>query len=147
VISRIGWRLFCYVAAFTAGGLLYFIWMMLEPRNDFVFIMIQSLCAIVVSASCTGVAALSGLPLRMEGIRRNWTPAIAFSILLIGLALLFLSKPRELLHVNFDAGRDWLGPHVCATLAGYFLTLFAIANWPKFWGAAPTPAAEVPCGS
>lgn len=146
MIAGIGWRLLCYGAAFAAGGVLYLIGVMLMPYEGFESVILQPLCAVTVSALCTGTAALAGLLLRIRGIRQVWTPGIAFGVLLIGLALLFLSEPMGLTCPYSDpgSGRSWVGPNATAILSGYFLTLFTVANWPRFWGRAPIAAGKAP---
>jgi hypothetical protein len=136
VIVGIAWRLFCCGAAFAAGGILYLIGVALMPYEGFPSVILQPIIALVVSALCTGTAALAGLLLRTRGIREIWTPGIAFSVLLVALALLFLSEPMGLTtpYSDPDSGRSWVGPNAYAVISGYGLTLFAIANWPRFWG-------------
>ena len=127
-------RLIAVAAAFGLGWLVYMIGMVLTVYDGALSLLLQPFLAALVSGVCVAVALLVGLLLRLPLLFAWWTRTSLWAGLLAGTSLLVLAFGYSLglteVGTNPETGDAVVVLHPAAALGGYFLLLFAVANWP-----------------
>ncbi len=127
-------RLIAVTAAFVAGWLAYMIAMVLTVYDGVLSLLFQPFVAALASGLFVGAALLAGLLLRVPGARSIWASNrwIAGLLALGSILLLCFGYSLGLRETQVDpeTGRTLVVLDGRVALGGYFMMIFAIANWP-----------------
>lgn len=131
---KIAKRIVAVCAAFAAGWVTYMIAMMMTVYDGLISMIFQPFVAILCSGLCVLLALLVGLILRIPMLSRWWHSSRVWAVALMVISCLVLSLGSSLgiteVYTDHETGRQFTGLHSAAALSGYFVLIFAIANWP-----------------
>ncbi len=125
-------RTMAVVAAFGLGWVVYMIGMVLTVYDGVLSLIFQPFIAALVSGVCVAGALLIGLLLRIPALSRWWTSLRAVFVACGSLFVLVFGYFIGFTYIgtNPETGSEVVTLHPVAALGGYFLLLFAVANWP-----------------
>src|SRR4051794_28124268 len=126
-------RLVRLLVAWAAGWAVYMAAALLWAYDGIISLILQPVCAVVVSTACVAVALLAGLILHVRPIGRLWHSRRVWAGSLAGacLAVMGFGSSAGLTgtYVDPETGRAFVALHPAAALLSYFLLLFALAHW------------------
>ena len=135
-------RVLAVLAAFAVGWVVYMIAMVLTVYDGLLSLIFQPIMAALWSGLAVGLSLLAGLVLRVGPIARVWNGSRRWAVLIIAVSLFvlifgyFLGLTYVGIEPETEAAVVIL--HPAAALAGYFLLVFGIANWPIRRGSTAT---------
>ena len=127
-------RAFCATAAWVLAGGGYLIAAVRQHYDGFPDVIFLPICAAIGSVAVVGFALVVGWVAGLTPLGRVWRrhPVGAASAAVIGLVVITFGSEAGWTdsYTDPDTGRQWEGLHPAAALGGYFLLMFAVANWP-----------------
>jgi hypothetical protein len=127
-------RMLRLLVAWGAGWVVYLIAALLWSYDGIVSLILQPICAAVVSAVFVGAALLAGLVLRVRPVGRLWysRSAWAGSLALACVAVMCFGSAARLTweYTDPETGSTFAALHPGAALCSYLGLLFAMAHWP-----------------
>jgi hypothetical protein len=128
-------RLIRLSIAWGAGGTIYMVAVRLWGLDGLAALILQPLCAAVVSAARVGAVVLAGLVLHVRPVGRLWHPRPAWARL-IAVACLGVMRFGSAVgltgaYVDPETGQPFVALHPAAALSSYLGLLFALAHWPQ----------------
>jgi hypothetical protein len=127
-------RALAILVALAVGWTVYMIAMMMTVYDGLLSMIFQPIIGVICSSLTVGVALLVGLLFKIPVLGRWWraTPITAVILILASLVVLCLGSSfglrRTFAHPETQQPIEGLRPD--AALGGYFVLLFAMANWP-----------------
>jgi hypothetical protein len=127
-------RVLTILVAVATGWVVYMVAMMMTVYDGLPSMIFQPIMAVICSALTVGVGLVVGLLLKIPVLGRWWraTPITAAIFIVASLLVLCFGSTLGLSHTftNPKTQEPIEGLRPDAALFGYFVLLFAIANWP-----------------
>lgn len=128
-------RLLAVLAAFVAGWVAYMVAMVATVYDGLISLVFQPFMAAIVSGLfVTGSLGLGFLLRMIPGVGRGWDSNRWIAALMVLGSLFALCFGYSLgfreTQLNSETGRSFVTLDGRVAISGYFLLIFAIANWP-----------------
>ena len=128
-------RLLRLLIAWGVGWTIYMVAVLLWGFDGLASLILQPLCAAIVSAGCVGIVLLGGLVLRVRPVGRIWRAhrSLAGVIAVACLAVMCLGSTVGLTgtYADPETGRPFVALHPAAAVLSYLALLFVLTHWPR----------------
>jgi len=122
------------IVAWGAGWAIDMVAALLWADAGIASLILQPLCAAVVSATCVGAVLIAGLVLRVRPVGRLWHSRRVWADALAALCLAVMGLGSAVgltgTYADPETGRAFVALHPAAALLSYLFLLFALAHWP-----------------
>jgi len=127
-------RLFAVLIAFIAGWVAYMVAMVATVYDGLLSLLFQPVMAAVASGLFVGLSLVAGLLLMIPSLGKAWNSNRGIAGLMVLGSLFVLCFGYGLgfreTQVDPETGRTIVTLDGRVAIGGYFLMIFAIANWP-----------------
>jgi hypothetical protein len=122
------------LVAWGVGWIVYLVAAVLWGYDGIASLILQPVCAAVVSTVGVGVALLAGLVLRVRPVGRLWYARRAWAggLAIACIAVMCFGSAVGLTgdYADPETGRTFVALHPAAALFSYLVLLFTVAHWP-----------------